>query len=65
MADADIDDLMFRAGRAQGLTSNVQMQEDSTTHTPPKKAEATTYRDDNGQLISVRTEVASADRSML
>ena len=37
MADADIDDLMFRAGRAQGLTSNVQMQEDSTTHTPPKK----------------------------
>ena len=57
MADADIDDLMFRAGRAQGLTSNVQMQEDSTTHTPPKKAEATTYRDDNGQLISVRTEV--------
>ena len=42
MADADIDDLMFRAGRAQGLTSNEQMQEDSTTHTPPKKAEATT-----------------------
>ena len=28
LADADIDDLMFRAGRAQALASNVQMQEE-------------------------------------
>lgn len=28
MADADIDDLMYRAGRAQGLASNVKVQED-------------------------------------
>ena len=27
LADADIDDLMYRAGRAQGLSSNVHMQE--------------------------------------
>ncbi|WP_305298248.1 hypothetical protein, partial [Paramuribaculum intestinale] len=27
LADADIDDLMYRAGRAQALASNVQMQE--------------------------------------
>jgi len=51
MADADIDDLMFRAGRAQSLASNVQMREDT-----PRQAEASTYRDENGQIISVRTE---------
>ncbi len=55
MSDADIDDLMYRAGRAQGLSSNVQMQEVDEPK-PPRKAEASTYRDDNGQLISVRTE---------
>lgn len=57
LADADIDDLMFRAGRAQGLSSNVQIQEDIEEYNAPiKKAEASTYRDENGQLISVRTE---------
>lgn len=60
MTDADIDDLMYRAGRAQALASNVQMQEEAAEATEPKvprRAEATTYRDENGQLISVRTEV--------
>lgn len=57
LADADIDDLMFRAGRAQGLSSNVQIQEDIEEYNAPiKKAEASTYQDENGQLISVRTE---------
>ncbi|MDE7154520.1 MAG: HAMP domain-containing histidine kinase [Muribaculaceae bacterium] len=57
LADADIDDLMYRAGRAQGLSSNVQLQEDIEEYNAPKKAEASTYRDENGQLMSVRTEV--------
>lgn len=57
IADADIDDLMYRAGRAQGLASNVKMQEDIDEYNAPRKAEASTYRDENGQLISVRTEV--------
>lgn len=58
MTDADIDDLMVRAGRAQGLASNFTMQEeaDSVDSKIPRKAEASTYRDENGQLISVRTE---------
>ena len=58
MADADIDDLMFRAGRASNgfVNSNVQMQEDSVEAQAHGKAEASTYRDENGQLISVRTE---------
>ncbi len=59
LADADIDDLMYRAGRAQALASNVQVH---------GKAEATTYRDENGQLISVRTEADGTvveERSML
>lgn len=58
MADADIDDLMFRAGRAsQGFVeSNVQMKEDNVEAQAPRKAEASTYRNENGQLISVRTE---------
>lgn len=59
MTDADIDDLMYRAGRAQGLTSNVNMQEEATDPVDsqtPRKAEASTYRDKNGQIISVRTE---------
>lgn len=56
LADADIDDLMYRAGRAQGLASNVKIQEDIDGHNVPRKAEASTYRDENGQLISVRTE---------
>ncbi len=59
MTDADIDDLMYRAGKAQGIPTNAMMQEEATdsadTHIP-RKAEASTYRDDNGQLISVRTE---------
>lgn len=57
LADADIDDLMYRAGRAQGLSSNVELQEEIEEYNAPKKAEATTYRDENGQLMSVRTEV--------
>ena len=58
MADADIDDLMYRAGRAQQgfMESHVQVQEDSMETQAPRKAEASTYRDKNGQLISVRTE---------
>lgn len=56
MADADIDDLMCRAGRAQGLASNFTMQEESDEKQIPRRAEATTYRDENGQLISVKTE---------
>lgn len=68
LADADIDDLMFRAGRAQGLSSNVQMQEDKDEYNVPRKAEASTYRDENGQLISVRTEAdgtVTEERAML
>lgn len=68
MADADIDDLMYRAGRAQGLASNVKMQEDIDEYNAPRKAEASTYRDKNGQLISVRTEADGTvieERAML
>ena len=61
LADADIDDLMHRAGRAQELSSNVYMQEEIKgeieEYNAPKKAEAFTYRDENGQLMSIRTEV--------
>lgn len=55
MTDADIDDLMYRAGRAESLSTNVQMQEVDELR-EPRRAEASTYRDGNGQLISVRTE---------
>lgn len=68
LADADIDDLMYRAGRAQGLASNVKMQEDKDEYNVPRKAEASTYRDENGQLISVRTEAdgtVTEERAML
>ena len=68
LADADIDDLMYRAGRAQALASNVQMQEDIEEYNAPKKAEASTYKDENGQLISVRTEADGTvieERAML
>lgn len=68
LADADIDDLMYRAGRAQGLASNVTIQEDVEGHSAPRKAEASTYRDENGQLISVRTEADGTvieERAML
>lgn len=68
LADADIDDLMYRAGRAQALASNVQIQEDIEEYKAPKKAEASTYRDENGQLISVRTEADGTvieERAML
>lgn len=68
LADADIDDLMYRAGRAQVLASNVQMQEEVEEKPAPRKAEATTYRDENGQLISVRTEADGTvieERAML
>ncbi len=66
MTDADIDDLMCRAGRAQGLATNVQMQEDANDSTEanesvepkaPRRAQASTYKDQNGQIISARTEV--------
>lgn len=56
LADADIDDLMYRAGRAQALASNAQVQEDIEEYQVHGTAEATTYRDENGMLISVRTE---------
>ena len=68
LADADIDDLMYRAGRAQALASNVQVQEDIEEARTPRKAEASTYRDKNGQLISVRTEADGTvieERAML
>lgn len=55
MTDADIDDLMYRAGRAESLSTNAQMQEVDEPR-EPRRAEASTYRDGNGQLISVRTE---------
>lgn len=68
MADADIDDLMYRAGRAQGLASNVKVQEDMEEYNSPGNAEASTYRVENGQLISVRTEADGTiieERAML
>lgn len=68
MADADIDDLMYRAGRAQGLASNVKVQEDMEEYNSPGNAEASTYWDENGQLISVRTEADGTvieERAML
>lgn len=68
LADADIDDLIYRAGRAQALASNVQMQEDIEEYNAPRKAEASTYKDENGQLISVRTEADGTvieERAML
>lgn len=68
LADADIDDLMYRAGRAQGLASNVKVQEDTEEYNTPRKAEASTYRDEHGQLISVRTEADGTvieERAML
>lgn len=69
LADADIDDLMYRAGRARALASNVQMQEEAEhAGAPPRTAEASTYRDENGQLISVRTEADGTvveERAML
>lgn len=68
LADADIDDLMYRAGRAQGLASNVKVQEDMEEYNSPGNAEASTYRDENGQLISVRTEADGTvieERAML
>lgn len=57
MAEADIDDLMCRAARASGLSSNAYLQEDDEPAAAPRKAEATTYSDGNGQLVSMRTEV--------
>lgn len=68
IADADIDDLMYRAGRAHGLASNVKVQEDIEKNNTPREAEATTYRDEHGQLISVRTEADGTvieERAML
>ena len=68
LADADIDDLLYRAGREQGLASNVKVQEDIEEYNAPKKAEASTYRNKNGQLISVRTEAdgtVTEERAML
>lgn len=56
MTDADIDDLMVRAAKAKGLSSNARIQEEFNEPQAPRQAEATTYRDDNGQIISIRTE---------
>lgn len=56
MTDADIDDLMCRASRAKGLSSNARIQEEFNETQAPRQAEATTYKDDNGQIISIRTE---------
>ena len=68
LADADIDDLFYRAGREQGLASNVKVQEEIEEYNAPRKTEASTYRDKNGQLISVRTEAdgtVTEERAML
>lgn len=68
LADADIDDLLYRAGREQGLASNVKVQEDIEEYNAPRKAEASTYRDKSGQLISVRTDAdgtVTEERAML
>lgn len=54
MADADIDDLIYRARKAKGL--NIKVEENYEHSEATGKAEATTYTDENGQLISVRTE---------
>ena len=48
LADADIDDLMYRAGRAQGLSSNVHMQEEIEEYNAPKKQKQ--------QLTEMRTD---------
>ncbi len=56
IADADIDDLMYRAGRAQALATNLMVQEETEETQAPRKAQVSTYRDENGQLISVRTD---------
>lgn len=50
------------------MASNVQMQEDIEEYNAPRKAEASTYKDENGQLISVRTEADGTvieERAML
>ena len=54
IADADIDDLLHRARIAKGL--RISAQEDTGQSKDHGKEEATTYTDDKGQLISVRTE---------
>lgn len=54
MADADIDDLLHRARIAKGL--HISAQEANVQSKDHGTAEATTYTDDDGQLISVRTE---------
>lgn len=57
MADADIDDLMFRAGRASSLRAEVNTEEEGKMGSQlPRSANASTYKDENGHLISVRTE---------
>ena len=38
LADADIDDLMYRAGRARGLSSNVELQEEIEEYNAPPKS---------------------------
>ena len=66
MADADIDDLIYRARKAKGL--NIKVEENDEHSETSGKAEATTYTDENGQLISVRTEAdgtVTEERAML
>ena len=68
LADADLDDLLYRAGREQGLSSNMKVQGDIEDYNAQRKAEASTYRDKNGKLISVRTEAdgtVTEERAML
>ena len=58
IADADIDDLMFRAGRASNeLETDEKVQEDIRESQARMNANATTYKDENGQLMAIRTEV--------
>lgn len=54
MADADIDDLLHRARIAKGL--HLSAQEKDAWPDEHGKAAATTYTDDKGQIVSVRTE---------
>lgn len=57
IADADIDDLICRAVRAESLTTSAMMAEQDDEEPSPRKVEGTSRLNENGQRISIRTEV--------
>lgn len=57
MADADIDDILFRAGRAQGFAVNAEMQEGEGAQLPRKASASAGYSESEGQIVSMRTEI--------